>query len=85
MDPELLDLLVCPDTHQRISVASDAMVSRVNARISDGNAVAVGGETVTEPIDGGLVREDGKVLYPIRDEIPILLIDEAIELDDSAD
>ncbi len=33
-----------------------------------------------EKIDGGLVREDGKCLYPIRGNIPIMLIDEAIPL-----
>ena len=27
-----------------------------------------------------LVREDGKLLYPVRDDIPIMLIDESIPL-----
>jgi uncharacterized protein YbaR (Trm112 family) len=40
----------------------------------------VGGSAVTEPIDGGLVRADEAILYPIRDRIPILLIDEGIPL-----
>jgi uncharacterized protein YbaR (Trm112 family) len=35
---------------------------------------------VTEPVDGGLVRSDGRFLYPIRDDIPIMLVEEAIPL-----
>jgi uncharacterized protein YbaR (Trm112 family) len=35
-----------------------------------------------DPIDGGLLRSDRKVLYPIRQNIPIMLIDQAIPLAD---
>ena len=38
------------------------------------------GEPVRERLDGGLVRADGKVLYPIREDIPVMLVDEAIPL-----
>jgi len=37
---------------------------------------------VLERIDAGLVRADGKFLYPIRHDIPIMLVDEAIPLKD---
>ncbi len=39
-----------------------------------------GGAGVREPIEGGLVRQDGKWLYPIRDDIPIMLVEEALPL-----
>ena len=29
-------------------------------------------------IDGGLLREDGRILYPVREGIPILLIEEGL-------
>ena len=32
-------------------------------------------------LEEGLIREDDKILYPVREDIPIMLIDEAIELD----
>jgi uncharacterized protein YbaR (Trm112 family) len=35
---------------------------------------------VIEPIEAGLVREDAQYLYPVRDDIPVMLIGEGIEL-----
>ncbi len=81
VDPELLEILVCPETKQPVRPAGDELVERVNRAVESGTLENRGGETVREPIDGGLVREDGARLYPIRDDIPVMLIDEAIELD----
>ena len=39
-----------------------------------------GGRAVTEPIAEGLVREDGRILYAVDDGIPVMLIEESIEL-----
>ncbi|MBL8075768.1 MAG: hypothetical protein JNL29_15485, partial [Nitrospira sp.] len=39
-----------------------------------------GNRQVTEPFQGGLVREDGTLLYPVRDNIPVMLIEEGIPL-----
>jgi uncharacterized protein YbaR (Trm112 family) len=36
---------------------------------------------VTEQIIAGLVRADGRSLYPISQNIPILLVDEAIAIE----
>lgn len=80
IDPELLDILACPETKAPVQLAPAELVERINAAIAAGRLTNRGGETLTEPIDGGLVREDGKVLYPIRDEIPVMLIEEAIAL-----
>ncbi|MGL1901549.1 MAG: hypothetical protein OCC49_05405 [Fibrobacterales bacterium] len=38
------------------------------------------GQTLTEPIDGALLRTDSVIVYPVKQDIPIMLIDEAIEL-----
>ena len=80
LDPELLKILACPETKEPVALASDSMVKRMNDLIDQGKVKNRGGEVVTEPIDGGLVREDRTYLYPIRDDIPIMLIEEAIEL-----
>jgi uncharacterized protein len=78
---ELLDLLVCPENKMPVAVADDGLVAKINAAIKAGEVTNRGGEKVDDKIDGGLVREDKAYLYPVRDDIPIMLIDEAIPMD----
>ena len=77
---DLLEILCCPETHQRVTVADAAVVVRLNEQIKAGQLKNRGGKPVSEPIDGGFLREDQKYLYPIRGHIPVMLIDEAIPL-----
>jgi uncharacterized protein len=83
VDQELLDILVCPETKQPIRVADAELLARLNDAIRGGTVQNRGGQVVSEVVVEGLVREDGKYLYPIRDDIPIMLIDEAIPLPQS--
>ena len=80
VDQSLLDILVCPETKQPLKVADAGLIERLNASIREGSLTSRGGQVVTDPLSEGLVREDGAVLYPVRDDIPIMLIDEAIPL-----
>jgi uncharacterized protein YbaR (Trm112 family) len=82
VDPALVEILVCPDTHQPVRVADEATVGKLNAAIGAGRLKNIDGEAVTEPIQTGLIREDGTVLYPVRDSIPVMLKGEAIPLAD---
>jgi len=78
---ELLDILACPETKQPLGLASDDMIQSLNELIGQGRIHNRAGQPVTEVIDSGLIREDKQYLYPIRDDIPIMLIDEAISLE----
>ena len=80
IDQDLLAILVCPETHQPLQPAAAPLVERLNADIAAGRQQNRGGKTVTEKIDGGLVRTDGKFLYAVRQDIPVMLIDEALAL-----
>jgi uncharacterized protein YbaR (Trm112 family) len=77
---ELLEILVCPETKQPIALASEEVLRKLAQDIEAGKVRNRGGEKVTEPITEGLVREDGKILYPVDDGIPVMLIEESIEL-----
>jgi uncharacterized protein YbaR (Trm112 family) len=81
VNPELLEILVCPETKQTLKVADDTTLERVNMAIDGEGLVNQGGDRVKGRIEEGLVREDGNVLYPVKDDIPVMLLDEAIRLD----
>jgi uncharacterized protein YbaR (Trm112 family) len=80
IDELLLKILVCPETKQPVSLAEPALIENINRKIEAGTIKSKGGSPVASPIDAGLIRADGQVLYPIREDIPIMLIDEAIPL-----
>jgi len=80
VDAELLKILCCPETHQPLALAEAPLLQRLNEQITAGKLLNRGGKPVTRKCDGGLLRKDGKFVYPICEDIPILLIDEAIPL-----
>ena len=80
IEADLLKILCCPETRQPLAPADAATVARLNERIAARSIKNRGGKAVSEPCEGGLVRQDGQVLYPIRQGIPILLIAESVAI-----
>ncbi len=78
IDSELLEILCCPETKQPVTLVEGETIDRINEKIEAGEVKNRGGQPVTEKIEAGLLREDHKFLYPIRDDIPIMLEEEAI-------
>lgn len=81
VDKDLLAILCCPETKLDVSLADDALIGKVNDAVSRGVLKNKAQKPVTEMLDGGLIRADKKILYPIREDIPVMLIEEGIPLD----
>ena len=80
IDADLLKILCCPETHQDVQLAEAAVVDKLNGQIAAGVLKNRAGQPVQEKLEGGLIRADGKFLYPIRRNIPVMLVDEGIPL-----
>ena len=80
IDPDLLKILCCPETHQEVRLAEATVIDKLNGQITAGALTTRAGQPVKEKIEGGLIRADGKFLYPIRRNIPAMLVDEGILL-----
>ncbi len=77
----ILPKLVCPESRQPLAMADGALVARLNEAAQKGRLQFAGGEPVQQPLDGGLIRQDGTLLYPIFEGIPNLTSDQAIAVD----
>ena len=80
IDAELLKIMCCPETHQELRPAEPALLNKLNEQIEAGTLKNRAGQAIKEKIDDGLVRTDGKYLYPLRRGIPVMLVDEAVPL-----
>jgi len=78
---ELLNILVCPETKQPLQLVDDELLKKINRFIQQGKVVNRDGDPVNENLDGGLIREDKKIVYPIINDLPYLRIGDGIELE----
>ncbi|MEI8108905.1 MAG: Trm112 family protein [Verrucomicrobiota bacterium] len=77
---ELLQLLRCPESGQGLALASEAIWGEFEAARGAGRLWDRGGRKVEAVIEGGLVREDGEVFYPICGGIPLLGPEDAVRM-----
>ncbi len=80
MDKRLLSILCCPVTHKGLLLARPELLKKINTAISSGKLVNRDGAELSESLDEALVTDDGKIMYPINDGIPVLLEGESVGL-----
>lgn len=76
----LIEILRCPLDGSELHLADAELLARLNRAVAAGELKSMAGETFEKPLDGGLIRAAGDLLYPIIDEIPVMLPDEAVDL-----
>ena len=77
---DLLDLLADPETHQPLTLASDAELSALKLAVEQGKARRRDGKGPSQGFEGALLSQGKRVAYLIEGGIPNLLIDERLEL-----
>ncbi|MGD0901195.1 MAG: Trm112 family protein [Thermoguttaceae bacterium] len=85
IDKEFLETLVCPQDRTPLRLADAQLMARLNRAIGAGRITNAAGRCVEDSIEGGLIRRACDLLYPIVDDIPVLLAEEAISLDQLRD
>lgn len=78
IDGKLLEILCCPVSKTPLVRLPPDKLKKLNAAISAGEVQYVHGEVVAEPLREALMTEDARVVYPVIDEIPILLEEKGI-------
>ena len=78
IDGKLLEILCCPVSKTPLVRLPPDKLKKLNAAIAAGEVQYVHGEAVTEPLREALITEDARVVYPVIDEIPILLEEKGI-------
>jgi uncharacterized protein YbaR (Trm112 family) len=77
---QLVEILACPEDKTSVHLAEASLIEELNVQIRGGELKTREGELVLDLLEEGLVRQDGQVLYPVREGIPIMLLSEAISL-----
>lgn len=78
VDRKLLEILCCPVSKTPLTVLGQEKLDKLNNTINSGEALYVDGAKVELPLQEGLITEDGKVIYPVQDDIPVLLEEKGI-------
>lgn len=78
VDGKLLEILCCPVSKTPLTVLGREKLEKLNAAITSSEALYIGGEKVTTPLQEGLITDDGKVIYAVQDDIPVLLEEQGI-------
>lgn len=80
MSKQIFAILCCPETKQAVTELDPRIVSKINGLIAEAKMTNVNGKVILERISTALVREDGKIAYPVRNDIPVMLINEGMDL-----
>jgi uncharacterized protein YbaR (Trm112 family) len=81
MNDWLMEILRCPISGEKLHRADAPLVERLRARQQSADLFSHKGIAVEQPFEAGLVNQSATYFYRVADDIPTLLPDEAIALE----
>ncbi len=79
---DLLNILCCPETREDIRPMTDKEIEALNRWIRSGGQRYRDGSPIELPVTEALVTVDGSRCYLVLDDIPVMLIDKIIDLEE---
>ena len=80
MDPNLLNIICCPVTRGKLSTATPEQLALINAEIANSTLKKLDGSIAEKPQSKALINATKTLLYPVKEDIPILLESEAVNV-----
>ena len=85
IDRRLLDILCCPVTKSPVRPLSSGELEVLNRAIAARTIRTEAGATLETAATAGLITRDGRTIYRVEDDIPVMLADEAVATSQMAD
>jgi uncharacterized protein YbaR (Trm112 family) len=78
IDRRLLDILCCPVTKSPVRLLSPEELEALSRAVAAGSVRTDAGAILKAAPPAGLITRDGRTIYRIDDDIPVMLPDEAV-------
>lgn len=78
MDKRLLDILCCPVTKAPLRLLAANELAALNAAIASDRVLDKAGTRVDAPVPAALMTIDGRTIYRVEEDIPVMLAEESI-------